>query len=129
LPHLVVVVASGLRANTPMRRIRYGLLAKVSALQDEDARTDRDYERVVVEYLVDCWGTSAEARVRAHAVANATLGVVRAALIAWSTDGVDPVEVSYELLRSMLCSPFELPVTLKARAAASAAPAAASAGE
>ena len=124
LPHLVRVMASGLHANTPMRRIRYGLLAKVSALQDEDARTDRDYEQVVVAYLVDCWGTSVEARVRANAVANACLGVVRAALIAWSNDGVDPVGVSYELLRSMLCSPFEMPAVLET----SAAPAVASVG-
>jgi AcrR family transcriptional regulator len=112
LPHLVTTMASGLQANTPMRRIRYGLLAKVSALQDEDARTDRDYEQVVVEYLVGSWGTSVEARVRANAVANAVLGVVRASLIAWSVDGIDPVTVSYDLMRSMLCSPFELPSTL-----------------
>jgi AcrR family transcriptional regulator len=124
LPHLVQVMASGLHANTPMRRIRYELLAKVSALQDEDARTDRDYEQAVVEYLVGCWGTSVEARVRANAIANASLGIVRAALIAWSVDGVDPVAVSYELMRAMLCSPFELPATLEL----SAAPAVANAG-
>ncbi|MEO5902027.1 MAG: TetR family transcriptional regulator [Ilumatobacteraceae bacterium] len=112
LPHLVTTMASGLQAHTPMRRIRYGLLARVSALQDEDARTDRDYERIVVEYLIDCWGSSVAARVRANAIANAVLGVVRASLIAWSVDGIDPVTVSYDLMRAMLCSPFELPATL-----------------
>ena len=133
LPHLVTTMASGLQANTPMRRIRYGLLAKVSALQDEDARTDRDYEQVVVQYLVASWGRSVEARVRANAVANAVLGVVRASLIAWSVDGIDPVTVSYDLMRSMLCSPFDLPATLEHIAlfgavAAPAAPAAPAAG-
>jgi AcrR family transcriptional regulator len=112
LPHLVRTMATGLQANTPMRRIRYRLLAKVSALQDEDARTDRDYEGIVVDYLVECWGTSVEARVRANAVANAVLGVVRASLVAWSVDGIDPITVSYDLMRAMLCSPFELPATV-----------------
>jgi AcrR family transcriptional regulator len=109
LPHLVLTVAGGLGAGTPARRIRYGLLGTVSALQDEDARTDRDYERVVAEYLTQSWGASVETRVRAEAVANACIGVVRAALIAWSVEGVDPVDVSYGILRALLCSPFELP--------------------
>jgi len=109
LPHLVITLAGGLATNTPARRIRYGLLGSVAALQDEDARTDRDYERVVGEYLVQRWGTSVDARLRADAIANACIGVVRAALIAWSVEGIDPVDACYALLRSLLCSPFELP--------------------
>lgn len=116
LPHLVLTMSGGMNQLTPARRIRYGLLGSVSALQDEDARTDRDYERVMADYLVESWGSSATARLRAGAVANATIGVARAALIAWSTDGIDPVASSYALLKAMLCSPFELPEEIPADA-------------
>ena len=116
LPHLVLTMSGGLNQHNPARRIRYGLLGSVSALQDEDARTDRDYERVIADHLVECWGPSVESRLRAEAVANTTIGVARAALIAWSTHGVDPVTSSYALLRAMLCSPFELPEQIPAEA-------------
>ncbi len=97
LPHLVLIMAGGLSQHTPARRIRYGLLGSVTALQDEDARTDRDYERVIAEYLEQRWGTTVDARLRAEAIANTTIGVVRAALIAWSMHGADPVASSYAL--------------------------------
>jgi AcrR family transcriptional regulator len=116
LPHLVLTMAGGMNQHTPARRIRYGLLGSVSALQDEDARTDRDYERVIAEFLVDCWGSSPPAHLRAEAIANVTIGVARASLIAWSTHGLDPVASSYGLLRAMLCSPFDLPEEIPATA-------------
>lgn len=112
LPHLVLTMCGGMNQHTPARRIRYGLLATVAALQDEDARTDRDYERVVSEFLVQNWGDSPGARVRAEAIANTTIGVARAALIGWSVHGIDPVQSSYAILRAMLCSPFDLPETI-----------------
>jgi AcrR family transcriptional regulator len=96
LLHLCQVMSSGLDTSSPMRRTRYLLLDKVSALREEDARTDRDYEEVVVRFLLEAWGGSTETRIRAHAVANATLGVARASLIAWSEDGVDPQRVCFE---------------------------------
>jgi len=108
--HLCQVMASGLDTSSPMRRTRYQLLDKVSALRQEDARTDRDYEEVVVRFLLQAWGESIEARIRAHAVANATLGVARASLIAWSEDGVDPQTVCFELMHRMFGSPFETPL-------------------
>ena len=108
--HLCQVMASGLDTSSPMRRTRYQLLDKVAALRQEDARTDRDYEEVVVGYLLQAWGESTEARIRAHAVANATLGVARASLIAWSEDGVDPQTVCFELMHRMFGSPFETPL-------------------
>jgi AcrR family transcriptional regulator len=110
LLHLCQVMSSGLDTSSPMRRTRYLLLDKVSALREEDARTDRDYEEVVVRFLLEAWGESTEARIRAHAVANATLGVARASLIAWSEDGIDPQRVCFELMHRMFGSPFDLPL-------------------
>ena len=129
LPHLVLTMADGLSQRTPARRIRYGLLDSVAALQDEDARTDRDYERVIADYLMHRWGSSVDARLRAEAIANATVGVARAALIAWGVHGVDPAASSYALLRSMLCSPFELPEEIPSRAVSSPGSAAVSAAK
>ncbi|HRB02785.1 MAG TPA: TetR family transcriptional regulator, partial [Ilumatobacteraceae bacterium] len=83
LLHLCEVLSSGLDTSSPTRRTRYQLLAQVSALRDEDARTDRDYEEVVATFLMRAWGESTQARVRAHAIANAALGVCRASLIGW----------------------------------------------
>lgn len=108
--HLCEVLTLGLDVSSPSRRTRYQLLDQVPALRDEDARTDRDYEEVVTRYLLQAWGESTETRVRAHAVANAALGVVRAALIAWGIDGIDPRQVSFEILHRMICSPFDLPL-------------------
>lgn len=110
LLHLCEVLALGLDVSSPSRRTRYQLLDQVPALRDEDARTDRDYEEVVARYLLQAWGETTETRVRAHAVANAALGVVRAALIAWGIDGIDPRRVSFEILHRMLCSPFDVPL-------------------
>lgn len=110
LQHLCQVLLTGLETSSPMRRTRYQLLAKVSALQDEDERSDRDYQAVIVAYLVQSWGESSEARLRANAVANATLGVVRAALIGWGEDDVDPRQVCGELLQRMFGSPFDVPL-------------------
>lgn len=108
--HLCQVMATGLDTTTPMRRIRYQLLGNVSALRQEDARTDRDYEAVIAIFLLQAWGNSTEARVRAHAIANAALGVARASLIAWSEDGLDPQLVCFELMHRMFGSPFETPL-------------------
>lgn len=110
LLHLCQVMASGLDTTSPSRRTRYKLLDKVSALRDEDARTDRDYEEVVARYLLQAWGYSIEAKIRAHAVANASLGIARASLIAWGEDGVDPQAVCFELMHRMFGSPFEVPL-------------------
>lgn len=110
LPHLCQTMASGLDVSSPSRRVRYQLLAKVSALRDEDARTDRDYEEVMARFLQEAWGDSVEARLRARAVANAVLGVARAALVAWSEDGIDPRLATAEVLHRMFGSPLQLPL-------------------
>ncbi len=110
LLHLCQVMSSGLDTSSPMRRTRYQLLDNVSALRQEDTRTDSDYEHVVATYLIQAWGDSTEARIRAHAVANATLGIARASLIAWSQDSVDPQTVCFELMHRMFGSPFEIPL-------------------
>ena len=110
LQHLCQIMLTGVDTTSPMRRTRYQLLAKVEALRNEDARTDRDYEQVIVAYLMQSWGESVEARVRAHAVANAMMGVVRAALIGWSEDGFDPQRVCAEMLQRMFGSPFDVPL-------------------
>ena len=110
LLHLCQVLSSGLDTSSPMRRTRYRLLDEVSALRDEDARTDRDYEDIVAGYLIAAWGDTIDTRVRAHAVANASLGVARAALIAWSAEGIDPRVVCFEILHRMVGSPFDIPL-------------------
>ena len=110
LLHLCEVLAGGLDTSSPTRRTRYQLLAQVSALRDEDARTDRDYEEVVASFLMQAWGEATEARVRAHAIANAALGVCRASLIGWGEEGIDPREVCFEILHRMIGSPFDFPL-------------------
>jgi len=108
--HMCQIISTGLDTTSPMRRTRYQLLAKVAALRDEDARTDRDYEEVIVAYLLQSWGDSVDVRLRARAVANATLGVIRAALIAWGEEGIDPQRVCLEMLQRMFGSPFDVPL-------------------
>jgi AcrR family transcriptional regulator len=108
--HLCECLLEGENQSPPSRRVRYRLLAKVPALRDEDARTDRDYEAVIARFLMEKWGTSVEARVRANAVANAVLGVARAALIAAAEDGIDPRATSLEILHRMFGSPFDFPL-------------------
>ena len=110
LLHLRQIMLTGLDTTSPMRRTRYQLLARVSALRDEDARTDRDYEQVIVVYLMQSWGDSADVRLRAHAVANAIMGVVRASLIGWGEEGIDPQLVCAEILQRMFGSPFDIPL-------------------
>ncbi len=110
LSRLCEVLASGLDTSSPMRRTRYRLLAEVAALRDEDARTDRDYEEVVAAYLIQSWGDSTDARLRAHSIANAALGVCRASLIGWSEAGIDPQRVCFEILHRMIGSPFDVPL-------------------
>ena len=92
------------------RRTRYRLLAEVSALRDEDARTDRDYEDAMAAFLLQSWGDSVESRLRSRAVANAVLGVARAALVAWSEDGIDPRAAATEVLQRMFGSPLQFPL-------------------
>ncbi len=110
LLHLCVTMAGGLDPGSPTRRIRYRLLDKVSALRDEDARTDRDYEQAIVAYLMQAWGDTVETRVRANAIANASLGIARACLIASSKDGIDANEVCFDLMHRMFGSPFDVPL-------------------
>ncbi len=110
LLHLRQIMLTGLDTTSPMRRTRYQLLARVSALRDEDARTDRDYEQIIVAYLMQSWGDSVEVRLRAHAVANAIMGVVRASLIGWGEEGIDPQLVCAEMLQRMFGSPFDIPL-------------------
>ena len=80
------------------------------ALRDEDARTDRDYEDAMSTYLLAHWGETEETRVRAHAVANAMTGVVRAVLIASSEDGIDARSTCAEILQRMFGSPLGHPL-------------------
>lgn len=110
LLHLCQILAGGLDISSPTRRTRYQLLARVAALRDEDARTDRDYEEVVAAYLIRVWGDSTEATIRSHAIANAALGVCRASLIGWGEAGIDPREVCFEILHRMIGSPFDAPL-------------------
>jgi AcrR family transcriptional regulator len=110
IPNLLTLLLSDVRTHSPMRRARYQLLAKVEALRDEDARTDHDYEGIIADYLMEHWGHDVEARVRSHAIANACMGVIRASLIAWSEDGIDPQQVCFEILNRMLGAPFDNPL-------------------
>jgi AcrR family transcriptional regulator len=110
LHHACQVVSASLDTTSPMRRTRYRLLAQVQALRDEDARSDRDYEDVISAFLCDAWGDGVEARLRARAVANAMLGVVRAVVTGWDEQAHDPAVVCAELLQRMFGSPFEVPL-------------------
>jgi AcrR family transcriptional regulator len=110
IAHLQDIMLSRFDYTSPMRKTRYRLLATVPALRDEDARTDRDYEEAIATYLLQSWGDTVESRVRAHAIANAVLGVARATLIAASEDGIDPHDVCSEILRRMFGSPLDHPL-------------------
>jgi AcrR family transcriptional regulator len=108
IPQLRAIVVAGLAAQTSeQRKTRYRLLEDVSALRDEDARTDRDYEVAIAEFLSTRWGASPEAILRCQAVANVVVGVLRAALIAWSRDDIDPAEAANELLGRIFGTGFE----------------------
>ena len=110
LSHLRSVLLADFNTTTPSRLTRYALLSRVPELRDEDARTDRDYEAVIAAFLIRHWGDSAEASVRANAVANAVLGVVRAALVAASETGIDARAVAWEILGRMLGMPLDEPL-------------------
>jgi AcrR family transcriptional regulator len=110
LQHMCRVMSAGLTDDSTMRRIRNQLLATIGALRDEDERGDRDYQAVMVAYLTTAWGDSGEAHVRAHAVANAMLGVARAALMASGDEGLDVHQLCAELLARMFGSPFDVPL-------------------
>jgi len=110
IAHLREVMLTGVDYESPMRRTRYRLLASVPALRDEDARTDRDYEDAMSSYLLAHWGETEETRLRAHAVANAMTGVVRAVLISSSEDGIDARSACAEILQRMFGSPLGHPL-------------------
>lgn len=96
--------------STPTRLTRYRLLGSVPELRDEDARTDRDYEEAIRDYLVLHWGASTEARVRASAIANSVIGVVRATMSSAIEGGYDPRAVTAEILARMFGGPFDEPL-------------------
>lgn len=102
--------ADGWSGASAMRRVRYRLLADVPALRDEDARTDRDYERVIATYLTAAWGHTLDARLRAAVVGNAVIGVLRAALVVWADEEFEVAAVSDELLRRMFAGPLSHPL-------------------
>jgi AcrR family transcriptional regulator len=102
-----MVVAGVAAQESEQRKIRYRLLDMIPALRDEDARTDRDYELAIAEFLFTRWGRTPEAVLRSHAVANVIIGVLRASLIAWSRDGLDPATSAAELLDRVFGTGFE----------------------
>lgn len=104
------VLLSGFHTENPTRLLRYRLVSQVPELRDEDARTDRDYENAIAAYLMSHWGDSAEAGVRANAIANAVIGVVRATLVAAGERGIDARAVTAEILQRMLGTPFDEPL-------------------
>ena len=114
--HLLDTVSQGWKgsetwsAASPMRRVRYRLLADVPALRDEDARTDRDYERAIADYLTAAWGDGLDARLRATVVGNTVIGVLRAALVAWGDQEFSVSAVCDELLRRMFAGPLDHPL-------------------
>jgi AcrR family transcriptional regulator len=108
--HLRMVLLVGFDETTPTRLIRYTLLNKCPELRDEDARSDRDYEHAISEYLLLHWGAEPEAVVRANAIANATIGVVRAAMVTAGELGIDGRQVTSELLFRMFGGPFDEPL-------------------
>ncbi len=98
---VILVLRTTLDASSSTRRLRYQLMMGVDELRDEDARSDRDYEAAIAEFLLRGWGewpASVEARLRARATANAMIGVVRAALLAWGEDDVDPGPAAGDVL-------------------------------
>ena len=108
--HLRNAMLDGFETMTPTRLIRYTLLSRCPELRDEDARSDRDYEQAISEYLMLHWGREPEAAVRANAIANAAIGVVRAAMVAAGELGVDGRGITAELFGRMFGSPFDAPL-------------------
>lgn len=110
LLHLRHVMISRFDSTTPTRLARYALLSTSSDLRDEDARTDRDYEDAIAAYLTAHWGAGVEAELRARAIANAVIGVFRAALVASGEHGFDARDVTAEILQKMFGGPFDEPL-------------------
>lgn len=110
LSQLRSVLLAGFDSSSPSRLSRYALLSKTPELRDEDARTDRDYEEAIAEFLQRHWGTAPEATVRANAIANAVIGVMRATLVAAGERGIDARAVTAEILGRMLGVPFDEPL-------------------
>jgi AcrR family transcriptional regulator len=108
--HLRLVFLARLRTTDPSRLARYTLLSRVPELRDEDARTDRDYETAIAEYLMLHWGREPEAELRANAIANAVIGVARASLSTAGEHGLDPRRSTDEILQRMFGSPFDEPL-------------------
>ncbi len=108
--HLRSVLLARLETTDPTRLARYTMLAKVPELRDEDARTDRDYETAIVEYLVLHWGTGPEAELRANAIANTVIGVARAALSIGGEHGLDVRRAVDEIMSRMFGTPFDEPL-------------------
>ncbi len=110
LSQLRAVLLAGFDSTSPSRLTRYSLLSKVPELRDEDARTDRDYEEAIAAFLCRHWGDQVEAVVRANAIANAVIGVVRATLVAAGERGIDARAVTAEILARLLGTPFDEPL-------------------
>jgi AcrR family transcriptional regulator len=110
LSQLRSVLLARIDTTSPSRLARYALLSRVPELRDEDARTDRDYEEAIAGFLVLHWGSSPEAVVRANAIANAVIGVVRATLSAAGEHGIDARAVTAEILGRLLGVPLDEPL-------------------
>jgi AcrR family transcriptional regulator len=108
--HLRLVLLSRLEATDPSRLARYTLLSKVPELRDEDARTDRDYEAAICDYLMLHWGDGPEAELRANAVANTVIGVARAALSVGGEHGLDVRGAADDIMQRMFGTPFDEPL-------------------
>lgn len=108
--HLIRVLIAGVRADTPTRLARYRLLETTPELRAEDARTDRDYEAIVRDYLLHHWGDSPEARLRATVAGNTVVAAVRGVLVTAYDCNIDPVEATTEVLYRMFGSPFSRPI-------------------
>jgi AcrR family transcriptional regulator len=108
--HLRLVLLARLETTDHSRLARYTLLSRVPELRDEDARTDRDYETAIADYLMLHWGRGPEAELRANAVANAVIGVARASLSIAGEHGLDARHSADEILQRMFGSPFDEPL-------------------
>lgn len=110
MSNLRQVLLDGFDAVNPISLLRYRLVADVPELRSEDARTDRDYEQAIADYLILHWGDTPETRVRANAIGNASIGVIRATLGAAGEFGIDARTAAAEILRRMFGGPFDDPL-------------------
>lgn len=102
------LVVDGVRrqSQSPFRQRRRRLVATSAAVRDIDARTDRDYEQVCAEFLLERWPEGPASVLEARVLANVVIGVARAALDAWGHDGTDPVAATRTMLDRLLLPPF-----------------------